>query len=279
MSNDVTIYADRRQQLVAEMSEAQGMTEADFYNEMRSSCLPAREQVSDQRLFTFLSIAKKYGLNPLMREIYYMPGQGGKWSAILGADGAYKLANSHPACNGITVKVDFEDGVAVSATATVHRKDWDNPVVVTEYMAECKRNTGPWKQYPLRMIKHKALMQAIRIAFGVNDAMDHDEWERHQDALSGRSGAPAEQQPQQPEQREERDITTTVNDADRLRVLEAIEKTDSIDALAELQQHLVQARNEGRLNLGDADMQIVREAFMARHGELTKAIEYQEDDA
>ena len=46
---------------------------------------------------------------------------------------------------------------------------------VTEYFDECKRNTDPWNQMPRRMIRNKAIIQAIRLAFGVSGIHDEDE--------------------------------------------------------------------------------------------------------
>jgi hypothetical protein len=37
---------------------------------------------------------------------------------------------------------------------------------VTEFLAECKRGTEPWKNMPRRMLRHKALIQCARVAFG-----------------------------------------------------------------------------------------------------------------
>jgi hypothetical protein len=42
-------------------------------------------------------------------------------------------------------------------------------------MDECKRNTDPWKQFPKRMLRNKAVMQAVRAAFGSASLIDKDE--------------------------------------------------------------------------------------------------------
>ena len=49
-------------------------------------------------------------------------------------------------------------------------------------MAECKRNTDPWRQWPNRMLRHKATIQAARYAFGFSGIADPDEAERSADA-------------------------------------------------------------------------------------------------
>ena len=52
----------------------------------------------------------------------------------------------------------------------------------------------PWKQWPRRMLRHKATIQAGRYAFGISGIVDPDEAERIKDAASGEreiSPAPA----------------------------------------------------------------------------------------
>ena len=46
-----------------------------------------------------------------------------------------------------------------------------------EYFAECKRNTDPWNQMPRRMLRHKAIIQCGRIAFGFSGIYDPDDAE------------------------------------------------------------------------------------------------------
>ena len=48
---------------------------------------------------------------------------------------------------------------------------------ITEYFSECHRNTDPWNQMPRRMMRNKAIIQAVRVAFGVAGIHDEDEAE------------------------------------------------------------------------------------------------------
>ena len=80
--------------------------------------------------------------------------------------------------------MDFQqDGE--SCTCRIYRKDRSHPIVVTEYMDECRRNTQPWKSHPRRMLRHKAMIQAARLAFGFTGIYDEDEAERIKDAKDG----------------------------------------------------------------------------------------------
>jgi RecT family len=51
-------------------------------------------------------------------------------------------------------------------------------VTVTEYLAECWRDSEPWIRWPRRMLRHKALIQCARYAFGFSGIIDQDEYER-----------------------------------------------------------------------------------------------------
>jgi hypothetical protein len=62
----------------------------------------------------------------------------------------------------------------VSCTCVIWRKDRNRPIKVTEYLSECKRNTEPWKMEH-RMLRHKALIQCARVAFGFSGVYDEDD--------------------------------------------------------------------------------------------------------
>ena len=47
-----------------------------------------------------------------------------------------------------------------------------------EFLEECFRATEPWKASPRRMLRHRAAIQAIRIAFGLAGIMDEEEYRR-----------------------------------------------------------------------------------------------------
>lgn len=137
------------------------------------------EKCSDGQFAAFLCVANEYGLNPLTKEVYAFPTRNGGIQPIVGIDGWINLANSHPMFDGM----EFEDvhdsqGCLAAITCRIHRKDRRHSICVTEYMAECKGTSDPWKRFPARMLRHKATIQAIRYAFGFAGVMDPDEYER-----------------------------------------------------------------------------------------------------
>jgi phage recombination protein Bet len=155
----------------------QGMDARAYEATLRATVFPTAGSV--EQLAAFLLVARKYGLDPLTKEVYAFPTRAGGIQPIVSIDGWMNLANSHPQMNGMTFKDHVDDKGKISAiTCRVFRKDRDHPVEVTEYMSECFRATEPWKQWPARMLRHKATIQAIRYAFGFSGIVDQDEAER-----------------------------------------------------------------------------------------------------
>jgi phage recombination protein Bet len=130
--------------------------------------------VSDAQMTALLVVAQQYGLNPWTKEIYAFPDRNNGIVPVVGVDGWARIINEHPQFDGMEFAVTPDE-----ATCTMYRKDRGHPIRVTEYMAECKRDgVGPWKSHPLRMLRHKSMIQCARLAFGFVGIVDQDEAER-----------------------------------------------------------------------------------------------------
>lgn len=132
---------------------------------------------SDEELLALVVVANTYGLNPLLKELYAFPAKGGGIVPVVSVDGWISMVNNHPQMDGM----DFEDhrddaGKLEAITCIIYRKDRNRPIKVTEYLSECKRNTEPWKMEN-RMLRHKALIQCARVAFGFSGVTDEEEAE------------------------------------------------------------------------------------------------------
>lgn len=168
---------EQKKSLLVSMANKFDMETHQFANTIKSTCLP--KEATDEQFAAFLMVAKEHDLNPLTREIYAFPGKGGGIQSIVGVDGWAKIMNSHPMFDGIEFAMDHDDkNVLQAVTAIIYRKDRDHPIKVTEYMAECKGSTEPWKKWPARMLRHKAMIQCCRIAFGFTNIVDPDEYDR-----------------------------------------------------------------------------------------------------
>ena len=139
-------------------------------------------QVSDAQLAALLFVAGQYGLNPWVKEIYAFPDSRNGIVPVVGVDGWSRIINTHPQFDGMDFEYDSE-----SCTCVIYRKDRSHPVRVTEFMEECRRkNVGPWESHPRRMLRHKAMIQAARLAFGYTGIFDQDEAERIKESNSAK---------------------------------------------------------------------------------------------
>lgn len=156
--------------LMTENLNMKGVDEGNLYQTLKATVF--KDAKDDSQLATLMIVANQYGLNPFTKEIYAFPSRGAV-IPIVSVDGWTRIINDNPNCDGIQFSQDDE-----SATCTIYRKDRSHPTVVTEYLAECKMNTDPWKKYPKRMLRHKALIQCARVAFGYSGIYDEDEAKR-----------------------------------------------------------------------------------------------------
>jgi phage recombination protein Bet len=132
-------------------------------------------KATNEELLSFVVTANQYGLNPFTREIYAFPARNGGIQPVVSVDGWIRMMNNHASFDGIQFTTEDKDGKPFSVTATIHLKDRTHPVEVTEYFSECSRNTEPWKVNPRRMLRHKALIQCARVAFGFSGITDEEE--------------------------------------------------------------------------------------------------------
>lgn len=135
--------------------------------------------VSNEQMMALAVVADQYGLNPWTKEIYAFPDRNGI-VPVVGVDGWSRIINSNPQFDGM----DFEEGplngqkIPEWIECRIHRKDRGHPICTKEYFEEVKRDTGPWKTHPRRMLRHKAMIQCARLAFGFVGIYDDDEAER-----------------------------------------------------------------------------------------------------
>lgn len=159
---------------------------SELASTLKQTCFKGDTQVTDAQMTALLVVAQQYGLNPFTKEIFAFPDKGGI-VPVVGVDGWARIINSHPQFDGM----DFEQD-ADSCTCIIYRKDRSHPTKVTEWMAECKRpNVKPWVSHPYRMLRHKAMIQSARLAFGFVGIYEQDEAERIVESVGTKSIDPA----------------------------------------------------------------------------------------
>lgn len=177
MSNPLaTVTQAARVSLIATMANRYGMDPQAFQSVIRATVMPS--SATNEQMAAFLMVANEYDLNPVTKEIYAFPAKGGGVTPVVGIDGWVNLAQRRQEFDGMEHEYSHDaNGKLVSCTCRIYRKDRTRPVVVTEFMDECARNTDPWKSHPRRMLRHKATIQAIRYAFGFSGIKDEDDAE------------------------------------------------------------------------------------------------------
>jgi phage recombination protein Bet len=135
---------------------------------MKAHVSRAAKGATDVEVQAFVLVCDRLGLDPIMGEVHAMRDRSGTLRPIPSIDGWAKVIRSQPDFRGMQFEeVRDGDGDLVAIDCTMHVEGWQVPCVVREYYSECRRNTPVWQQMPVRMLRHRAMIQAARIAFGL----------------------------------------------------------------------------------------------------------------
>lgn len=184
MSTDVQIQKLSEQPIVEQMAKQIGVDGMMLLHTIQTM-LP--KGTSFATLMTCVSVASDLGLNPMTKQIYFMPAKGGGIQPIVSVDGWIAMANRHDDFNGwgeFAPTFLEEDGEKklFSMTGTMHHKEREHPTVITEYFEECSKGGPVWKSHPMRMMRNRTISQLVRVALGISGVMDPDEFQQWQDS-------------------------------------------------------------------------------------------------
>jgi len=153
------------------------------------------QNATDDELSIFLHLAQTYGLDPFAKEIWFIKYNKGQAPSIFTSrDGYLKIANAHPAFDGIVSDVVRQGdrfqvkpgsvehaygekrGPITGAYALVFRKDRQYPVYVFAPFDEYNAGSNPtWKKYPSAMILKVAEAMALKRAFSISGLVTREE--------------------------------------------------------------------------------------------------------
>ncbi len=120
----------------------------------------------------FIEVCKATGLNPFLKEIWFVPSVG----VMAGRDGYLRVANASPQFDGMETRVErTEQGVPIKAVCTVWRKDRTHPVICEAYYNEYKKGGNVWNTYPSAMIAKVAEVLALKRSFAINGVVTEEE--------------------------------------------------------------------------------------------------------
>lgn len=161
--------------VLVRMAGQYGIDQDKMLHTLKATCF--KGDVSNEQMMALLIVAEQHNLNPWTKEIYAFPDSRNGIVPVVGVDGWSRILNSAPQFDGM----DFNEGELTGAEVpawiecVIHRKDRSHPTKAKEYFVECKRDTQPWKSHPRRMLRHKAMIQCARLAFGFGGIYDEDE--------------------------------------------------------------------------------------------------------
>ena len=125
--------------------------------------------LSDRTRDITLQLILQHRLDPRADEIDLVQYEVGYWQALITVNGWAKLINAQPAFCGIefTESTELEDDIPRWMSCTIYRTDRIKPISVKEYFVELKTQHSCWQEMPRRMLRHRAMQQCARLAFGI----------------------------------------------------------------------------------------------------------------
>lgn len=172
--SDSNAPAVRATSALAIFAERYGMAEGEMGNTVARTLFP-KGQATREQVNMLAIVANEYGLNPFTKEIFAFPNNGGI-TPLVSIDGWIRIIINHPKFEWMRHKEhEDEKGNLVAITCYIKRKDQDEPNEYKARMVEYRRNTDPWKQFPSRMLRHKATKECGRYTFGFSGIYDADE--------------------------------------------------------------------------------------------------------
>lgn len=127
---------------------------------------------TDPQFRLFIEVCRATGLNPFIREIWFVPGVG----VMAGRDGYLAAANRHPQFDGMETLVERDAaGIPIKATCKVWRKDRSHPITCEAYYNEYKKASSVWTTYKSAMIGKVAEVLALKRSFSINGIVTEEE--------------------------------------------------------------------------------------------------------
>lgn len=188
---DRTAAPEQLNSLVGRMAAEYGVDKDKFYKTLANSVFAQTirdrngvmqpKAPTPEEMLALLVICDRFKLDPFMREIYAFSNRG-RIVPIVSIDGWLSIINRQPDYDGLSVE-DSPNLVKIGTVSvpefcrvSIYRKSLSRPIVISEYASEAFVPASEvWKKYPRRMLRHKAIIQAARVAFSISGIYDRDD--------------------------------------------------------------------------------------------------------
>lgn len=180
--------------LMARMAAEYGVDKDKLAKTLSTTIFATREgndmvPPTPEEMMTLLVICDQYKLNPFTRQVYAFA-KGGKVVPIVSVDGWLAIINRQADYDGLTVRFSDKEieigGIKMPeyCECSIRRKGMSQPIAIPEFARECfVPKSAVWAQFPRRMLRHKAIIQCARVAFGLAGIYDEDEGRNIVDAV------------------------------------------------------------------------------------------------
>jgi hypothetical protein len=117
-----------------------------------------------------LHLMNKYQLDPWCEELVCYRNEAQEINILITIDGWYKIINQQGSFSGLSLReaTTFTEGIPDWIECCIYRHDRILPIVVKEYLVELQTTQENWQKMPRRMLRHRAIQQCIRLAFGIS---------------------------------------------------------------------------------------------------------------
>jgi len=268
MSEVAKIEQGQQKKLVTRMAERFGVEEGKLMTTLKNTAFRVKDgEATNEQMMALMIVADQHKLNPFTKEIYAFPDKQNGIVPVVGVDGWSRIINSHPDFDGM--EFSASDNMVEMPGAkpcpewiecSIYRKGRRHPISAREYLDECYRApfksksgydvTGPWQTHTKRFLRHKAMIQCSRIAFGFSGIYDPDEAERIDESQAAE--ARVEQRPARPEREALSDDAFESKLADWRQIVDAGQQTtESIIAMVESRYTLT---DQQRQRIRDLDV-------------------------
>lgn len=164
--------------MIQALAKTHGVDSKVFVKTIMKTAFKGSKDPTAEEFTAFMFVAQKYDLDPFMNQIYAFPSKGGI-VPFMGIDGWIDMINRQTRHSGLEV-IEEEDGEGkpLKTTVSIFVNGYDKPVTISERFSECYRAGGHWDSHPFRALRHKAIIQCARVAYGISGIHDEDEAHR-----------------------------------------------------------------------------------------------------
>jgi len=126
--------------------------------------LPSNTQIH------LLHLMNKYQLDPWCEELVCYRNEAQEINILITIDGWYKIINQQSSFSGMSLResTTLTEGIPDWIECCIYRHDRILPIVVKEYLIELQTAQDNWQKMPRRMLRHRAIQQCARLAFGIS---------------------------------------------------------------------------------------------------------------